>query len=716
LADRSSGVVSSSVQSAPQRRFSTRAEWSDIQPSPSPAAVGDVTCSMQHYDSPSSGPQDFPSSSQQVLQTSNHCPVSVPDSAGMIARLSDDDYHSPDSAYHSFHGSGTSTTWNSSGQGFDDQLAHHLGWSQVNRGTTYSKNHEKCPSWPVTQTSGLPPADSFRVSSWTDNTATNCSTEFCNVSQTAGGNSHAEDGSAPSPRSARRYFEEVGARLREQQSCSEFPTRCTYQQGGQNNSHHQLDSVHSAENNPPNYYSPTYGKVVTGLVRYSRSPRTQECSPGPPPLPATSPPHDSPPRLPSSGMRGVSSSNVEKLPAYDNASCKTVLDIGRDRELLTLGRQGMPGIRALPVHNVARVESFSRTPVNGSQPQGEQNYWGNTRQCISGSEFSQLNDKLSPRATIDKDDLLSRLDRLPESQRQTSVLRRLTQEYFGDSRSRYGINPTGRMSLGSMSNSMTTSGSDLSQPSVVRGMDTNCQHQQLDSQQEAAGSSVFEPVELPDDVSTNFIRTRKTQMSLRKAFGIFDDFDVAETDIMKQLPIVAEDDVSYSAATPVACNHPAGIDHRVSYSKGRRSSESEFCRQIGDWPNLDQHVEKPSALLMHRSVSVGSSGQMVSAVPHGRRLSTASDAQSIHSSSSGSTNGVKSSLDLSTGSSARSTEAFPVNGVSLKESSDPSRALKAKSKSLPRDALLAGDAGLSMSMSYPQQWHQDDDFERLQVN
>lgn len=184
------------------------------------------------------------------------------------------------------------------------------------------------------------------------------------------------------------------------------------------------------------------------------------------------------------------------------------------------------------------------------------------------------------------------------------------------------------------------------------------------------------------------------------------------------MPVLTEDEVPGIAIPSTTSNDldffPAAENHRVAASRGRRSSESEFRWQSGNSRNFVQPAEKPGVdvcnLLMQRSMSLGSAVQpSMSTVLHGHRLSTASDAHSTHSSSSGSTNGVRSSLDLSTGSSARSTEVFPgYIGSSVKDDSAVRQA-KAKSKSLPRDVppLPSGASSLL------QPWHRD---ERSEVN
>jgi len=712
-----SQLVANSTQSVtPQRQFCTSVEPSDIQPAPT--ASRNVSRNMRRYSgaefTATSSQQDCGNSvSHQMLDVGDRRPFTGPaDSVGVSARLSDEDYHSPDSAYHSSHGSGNSSAWNG-GQGFDSRLPNHQLWPPVSGGPTYSKNHEKYPSWPDTQTSVLPSAVGCRASSWTDNARTN-NPEVYNQDPVEL-NTQGEDGLQPSPREARRYFEEVAARLREQQSRSEFqPTRSA-------TAFHPSNYAIGYQDNPYRENSSTSfvsaGKVDSGWVRSFQSPGSQECSPGPPPLPDTSPPHDPPPQYSSSsGTRIMSSSGVDKLSTpYNASSPRDVLDAERDRQSLTPSGTGVFGMQA-PV-SMSRIESFSKT---SSQPRPEQSYLAHGRRYSyeSGSgkvaaEGSRRSDKLSPRA-VDEDELRSRLDKLPANQSQTSVLRRLSQEYFGASRSRYGINPPGRMSLGSISSCLSASGNDISEPSAVRNSDTNYRQLESESPAGAPGLSVPGLMEPADD-GANFVRSRKTQMSLRKAFGILDDFDVAEIDALKQLPVLTEVDVPH-AILPSTVRHgsdalPTRENHRVSVSKGRRSSESEFHR---DLRNFDRLTEKPavdsSSVIMQRSMSLGSALQPMVSSSH--RLSTASDAHSSHSSSSGSTNGVRSSLDYSTGSSARSAEILSSYGVVSKESGgDPVKLAKAKSKSLPRDVLLSSDPGPAMSVLQP--WHQS---ERMEVS
>ena len=717
-ASQGSRVVTSSTQSAPQRQLCTAVERSDIQPVA--AAVHDVNRNMNHYRveyAAGGGQWDSTSSAGRMFEVGDRRPFSGTDSVGAIARLSDDDYHSPDSAYHSSHDS-NSTAWNG-GQGYDDQQPRQRWWSQVTQAPTQSKNHEKSPSWPVTQPSVfLPPAVSYRASSWTDHLRTN-NAEFCNQSPVAV-TSQVEDGLPPSPQSARQYFEEVAARLIEARS--EQHARNTafhpsgYPVGKQNSPYHDLDSSRNAENSSANYVSADCGKipVVAGRPRSLRGSVGQECSPGPPPLPDTSPPHDPPPRLTSSSTWSASSDRL--ATPYNAASHRDVFDAEVDRQIMSPSGQGGVGMQVLP--NGTRLESFSETST--AQPYREQSCLVNGRRygyengCGNvpplATEGSHVHDKLSPSiATIDEEDLRSRLDRLPANQSQTSVLRRLSQEYFGTSRSRYGINPTGRMSLGSASSCSSIPGSEPSQPSVVKHGDVNYRHPEFESPNGVPASSVPGAMELADDAGTNFVRARKTQMSLRKAFGIFDDFDVAEAELTKQLPVLTEDEVPHTVVPSVVHNDLVGPspsdDYRVKAFKGRRSSETEFHRQAGDWRNPDRVVEKPTVdggLAMHRSMSVGSTGPLM--MVHGHRLSTASS----NSSSSGSTNGRKSSLDLSSGSSARSGDV-----LTTKESGDVLNLAKTKSKSLPRDALPPSDS--DPALSFPSPWHRTDNTERLEV-
>jgi len=723
LASRTSQVVT------PQRQICMPIEWSNDQPTVPIAS--DVNRNMHRYNGAEfmagSGQWDFTAAvSNQMFGAGESLPLNGSDSVGTVVRMSDDDCHtcSPDSAYHSSHDSGSSSAWNNR-QGFSSQLSHRQWLSQVTQDPVHSKSHEKYPSWPVTQPSVLPPAVNDRTSSWTDNTRSRSNNTEFHGQKPLAVNSQVEDTSPPSPHTAIRYFEELGARLREQQSRSEFQTRNARFQPNMS----IVGNQNCAENNFSNYVSPDYSKTVAGRASFTHSPGALECSPAPPPLPSTSPPHEPPPRLSSSGTTlSASSTGAEKVTTPHNAAlCRDVFDVEGDRQMLTPDGRGMLGIRAVP--NIRQAESFPEISINGVR---EQNHLVNTRRCIyengSGSvmplvvEGSHIKDKLSPRAIIEEDDLNSRLDQLPRSQSQTSVLRRLSQEYFGDSRSRYGINPSGRMSLGSISGSSSTSGNDLSHLALVKNLDTNYQCQESESPKETAGLSIFRAVEPPDDASTNFVRTRKTQMSLRKAFGIYDDFDAVEMELLNHLPVLAEVDVPSTTVPSSVLNESVELaaceNQSVNWSKGRRSSESGFLRQAGDSWNVDRQVEKPSinsSSVLQRSISMGSGAQpTVFTLLHGHRLSTASDAQSVHSSSSGSTNGVRSSQDLLIGNSACATDVLPVGGQLVTESSDPLKAARAKSKSLPHDALLPHDADLLMS--FPQQRHRNCGIERLEVN
>lgn len=715
LASQSSQVVT------PQRQFCTPVERDNDQPAV--PITRDVNRTAHRYNvaefvAGSSRRDHVVADSSRMFEAVDRLPFNGTD---MTTRMSEDDYHtcSPDSAYHSSHDSGSIAVWNDR-QGFNGQLTHHHWWSPVTHEPMYTKNHEKHPSWPVTQPSVLPSTISNRTSSWTDN-ARLSNTDYNNQKPV---NSQVRDSSPPSPHTARRYFEELAAQLREEQACGEFQPHNTRVQPSSNT----VGQQNNIENNAINYFSPDYVKTVAERARFSHSPGDLECSPAPPPLPATSPPHDPPPRLSSSGTLSASS-GVEKVTTpYTAELHRDVSDTKRDRQLLD--SRGMLGTRAVP--SITQVRSLPETSVNGTPSQREQMYLVNTRRCIyenaSGSltplaaEGCHLSDNLSPCVTIEEDDLNARLDQLPRSRSQTSVLRRLSQEYFGDSRSRYGINPTGRMSLGSFSSALSTSGNDLSQPAPTKSVETNYRCQESESPKETVGPSVFGAVEPTDDAGTNFIRTRKTQMSLRKAFGIFDDFDAAEAELVKHLPVLAEDDVSSASVPSCALNNSVGLaaceNHKVNWNKGRRSSESEFLRQASDWRNFDRQAERPSvdsSSVLHRSISVGSGGQpAMCAVLHGRRLSTASDVQSIQSSSSGSTNGVRSSQDVLTGNSACATDVMPVSGLLVKESNGLLKAAVAKSKSLPRGALLPSDADLALS--FPQQRHHIDGVDRLEVN
>ena len=223
LANQGSQVV------APQRQFCTVVERSSNQPAPPTSR--DVNRSMHRYDgaefTTGSGQWDFiAADSRQMFDAGDRLQYNGNDSIGTVARISDDDYQtcSPDSAYHSSHDSGSISVWNDR-QGFNSQLSHHRWLSGVTQEPVYSKNHEKYPSWPVTQPSVLPPAVNDRASSWTDNARSN-NVEFYNQ-KPVGMNLQVEDSSPPSPHTARRYFEELGARLHEQQSRSEFQTQNT---------------------------------------------------------------------------------------------------------------------------------------------------------------------------------------------------------------------------------------------------------------------------------------------------------------------------------------------------------------------------------------------------------------------------------------------------------------------------------------------------------
>ena len=691
-------VIASSTQSVPHRQFCTPVDSSDVQPSP--VATQDVNRNMRRYSAhveytAAGGQQDFGvSGGGHMFEVGDRRPISGADSVGMVTRLSDDDFHSSNS-----------TTWNGSGQYFNNQLSYHRWPSQD---PTYSRNHEKCPS--VLS----PPAVGYRTSSWNDNTRTN-NAEVYSQNQTAA-SSRVEDGLPPSPHSAQHYFNDIAARLSEQQ----FHPRNTafhhggYAAGNRNIPYHEPDSTFNAENSSLNYISAGYGNPAAGRSRSFRSPVDQECSPVPPPLPATSPPHDPPQRPTSSCTRSASSSDVNRLTTPYNAVLhRNVFESDVDRRLLTPSGQGVLGMLGSPNMNMA----VSETSINNVQTHREQSHLVNGRRYIHENGFgnSAADDDLSQRiTTTDEDDLRSRLDKLPANQSQTSVLRRLSQEFYGASRSRYGINPTGRMSLGSASSCLSTSGNDLSQPPVVRNVDTNCPHSESERPRVAAGSSDPGAVEPADDTGASFVRARKTQMSLRKAFGIFDDFEVAHTEV-KQLPVVSEDEVPGTGVPQCSdsVGHTAGVDHKLNVSHGRRSSESEFHQQSGAWRNVDRLAERPtvdSSSAMQRSMSLGSAVQPVmSAVSHGHRLSTASDAQSSHSSSSGSTNGVRPFLDLSTGSSARSGDM-----LLAKEASVPMKLVKAKSKSLPRVAMLPSDSTPALSYPQPSRWNEDTD--RLQVN
>ena len=707
-ASQSSRVVTSSIQSAPQRQLCTAVDWTNVHPAPT--GFHDVNRYMSRYSGveyTAGGQRDLMSAGGHTFEVGDRRPFSGTDNVGAIGPLSDDDYHSPDSAYHSSHDS-SSTTWNG-GQGYDDQMPRQRWWSQVTQAPAQSKNHEKSPSWPVTQPSVLPPpAVNYRASSWTDNARTNNIAELCSQSPVVA-TTQVEGGLPPSPQSARRYFEEVAARLIEARS--EFHPS-GYASGNQNSTYHGLDFSHSTENSSTNYVSADCGKVavVAGRPRSLRGSVGQECSPGPPPLPDTSPPRDPPPRLTSSSTWSASSDRL--ATPYNTALHRDVFDSEMDRQgLSSTGQVGL-GMQVLP--NGTRVEAFSETPT--AQPHQERGYLVNGRRhgCENGcgdipavaAEGSHVHDKLSPSiGTIDEEDLRSRLDMLPANQSQTSVLRRLSQEYFGASRSRYGINPAGRMSLGSASSCSSISGNEPSQVSVIKHGDTNYQQSEFESPKGFPGSSVPGVGEIANDRDMNFVRARKTQLSLRKAFGIFDDFDVAEATQMKQLPVLTEDETPRTVVHGDFAEPSPSDDYRVKGGKGRRSSETEFHRQSGGWRNVDQASQKPvvnSGLAMQRSMSVGSTAPLM--MVHGHRLSTASSI----SSSSGSTNGRKSSLDLSSGSSARSGDV-----LMTAESGDALNLTKTKSKTLRHDAQSSSDP--DPALSYPPPWRRSDNTERLEV-
>jgi len=398
--------------------------------------------------------------------------------------------------------------------------------------------------------------------------------------------------------------------------------------------------------------------------------------------------------------------------------------------------EGVFGIQAS--RNVTRVDSFTATSINTVPPQHDQSYLVNGRRYSHDNgcrtvarlvvDSAHVSDKLSspPIATIDEEDLLSRLDQFPATQSQTSVLRRLSQEYFGASRSRYGINPAGRMSLGSISSSLSTSGNDLSQLLVVKNVDPGHQHTEFVIPSRPSG--VDRALEVSDDSDANFVRTRKAQMSLRKAFGIFDDFDVAEAEVVKQLPVLTEDEVPGTRVPSNSAGLASSDEWTTKAGKGRRYSETEFHRQAGDSRNVDRLSDQPtvdwlsdqptvdrcSAMqrnvdrlsdqptvdrcsAMQRSVSLGMTTTMTD-ITH--RLSTASDAQSSNSSSSVSTGGLKSSLDLSTGSSSHSTDLL----------SDVVMTKRTNSKSLSRDVALPSDP-----VALTHCFGHSDDTQRLEV-
>ena len=678
-------VAASAARPIPQRQFCTSIDRSDIQPASTTSR--DAAHAAPRYDvakvATGGLPREFASGGLQKFEAGDRRPVTGAEGIGMIARLSDDDYQSPDSAYHSSHSSGNNTSWNGQ-QGPNGQVPHQW-WSQVSGVPAYSRNHEKSPSCPVTQMSNV------RMSS----------TKFYHQNSAGFNSRHGED--SASLQSATQYYQGSAVQPHEETSRSVFHTEpsnfhpATYAAGNQNSSYQEYESP---RNNSSTYASPYYG-----WMRSDEDTRFQECSPGPPPLPATSPPRDLPTKLLSSGARSISSSDVERLTTpCTTASHREVFDVEPNRLLPPSNGRGMVGMKSSP--DMVRLQSFPETAAYDAHSQREprSSVSARRRSCENGVAIvTPDDDRLSPRVTtVDEENLRLYLDQFPKSQSQTSVLRRLSQEYFGGSRSRYGINPTGRVSLGSISSSVSTSGNDLSQPVVSEDVDSDSRYHHSESPQETARSNVS------DDAGTNFVRARKTQMSLRKAFGIFDDFDVAESESSKHLPVLTEDDVP----SPTVHNSSFGSAavHKPKDGKGRRSSESEFIHQVGrEWRNFDRQSEKPAVITssaMQRSMSVGSAGQAMSVASHGQRLSTASDAQSSHSSSSGSTNGVRSFLDFSTGSSARSSEVLPPYAAAA--SYEPPR--PAKSKSLPRDSVPPTDV-LS-----PQHWLQHDVSERSEVN
>ena len=153
----------------------------------------------------------------------------------------------------------------------------------------------------------------------------------------------------------------------------------------------------------------------------------QECSPGPPPLPDTSPPHDPPPRLTSSSTWSASSDRL--ATPYNAALHRDMFDGELDRQVLSSTGEGGLGMQVL--QNGTRVEAFSETPtaqpyqergclVNGRRL-GYENGCGNISSVTA--EGSHVHDKLSPSiGTIDEEDLRSRLDMLPANQSQTCLL------------------------------------------------------------------------------------------------------------------------------------------------------------------------------------------------------------------------------------------------------------------------------------------------------
>lgn len=649
--------------------------------------------------------------------------------------VDDDEYCSPDSAYHSPFGNGSNTALsaNITLNGYEEQQRQ---WNAS------SKGHEKFPSWPpaaspqmssAVATSGV----GSRTSSWSGSAPqTNAAVEFTLAPRLGGSRVDEMPGpllsSANTPRSMYDLSSSTpgatGVR-RQRRSDADYlhqgpvaSTRPTYPGGA-------VDDRSSRQRGRPSsdFIVPASGQMnrqtsYSKAMSYQLDSSGLEDSPAPPPLPASSPPRG--PMPPSSSWSNGSTPErpgnyqcVARAPRpFYNTYTQT--DPVTDGDESTVESSSRPAMRTSRSYSSAIQFSYGGLDSDVTSGVGGDVRLRRQQQRLlrTTDAAAAAGDAGAPLvAEMDAAEVAPPFD--DHGVDQTNILRRLSQELYGQ-QSRFGP-PTVRTAGDANSRAIAVAKSpDKRLPGSAlavlgNGISPTGNEVQQDAEVDAGSGCVGVA-----ESESNFVRARKTQMSLRKAFGIFEEID-ADVSVgvaskpAKSMPTLGE--TSEERATAAAERQPlylsgaqpesSQIASREQFrSKERRTSDSfgyQPRRQRSDFQNTDAPLAAKA-----RAMSVADAGQSLSDLSASQvhRLSYASDVHSSFSSSSGSAPGSVVGATPGYGVRTSGTDAgfsdvlMPANDVSdAARGASPNVQLRAKQKStsLPRGMTPPDSSGYS---------------------
>jgi len=513
--------------------------------------------------------------------------------------VDDGDQCSPDSAYHSpFNGSKTTLVYGSAQQNGSEK---HQRRRQSSRLEQSSKGHEKSTSWPpadlqtttATSSSGV----SSRTSSWSGNATSSQlgATEFTLAPRLGGTRADERPSPAtPGQYTSRGYDDASSGILRRHRPGGDAVFHAAVSTRLSNYSPDDDDGDRALQSRRRPHSDFFAVDKMTRHSSYARAMGASQDSSGPedsplspPPLPATSPPRGAMPSMSDSDTPSVRPGNYPypmRIRPFYNTSSQTDHALVEAPQIGNVGDETADG---RPLRTAMRTSQSYSTAVQFQQATGVQRNLSSSTGELRSSLTLQLMGRQPPVTDVDsgtpkfvagESDGVTGLGCDKSTQEdQTNIFRRLSKELYGQ-QTRYG--QTMRMSVDSGGSVVQlgprmTGGNRKLDSRLVAMTDNGVSPMTTTTPPDGDSSQVDEHNDVDVDAESNFVRTRKSQVSLRKAFGIFEEVDAEK---MLALSETAEYPdlllLQPNSALPASRRASASGDENQRRSKERPTNDS----------------------------------------------------------------------------------------------------------------------------------------------